>query len=179
MFWIWGLFFNSLPLRGRLPFFLQFSLPPSLSSTEPVLSNTFGAHLEVNNVWARRRIRKPLWTFCLCVCLTPPLTLFFSRFLSHCCANCFTLNLIFLFLSLAVRFVGCGRGGVVRFECSNPADFRIEADGVVYAARSIQHSTLPASPLLIKASDTTTQQQWVTQVRLTSSTDSSQQVNIP
>uniref|UniRef100_A0A8D0D3D9 Cadherin 2 n=1 Tax=Sander lucioperca TaxID=283035 RepID=A0A8D0D3D9_SANLU len=75
-----------------------------------------------------------------------------------------------------VRFVDCGRGGLVRFECSNPSDFRIEADGVVYAARSIEHSTLPASPLLIKASDTITQQQWVAQVRLKPSTHSSQQV---
>ena len=64
----------------------------------------------------------------------------------------------------------------MRFECSNPSDFRIEADGVVYAARSIQHSTLPESPLLIKASDATTLQQWVTRVRLT---PSSQQVNKP
>lgn len=75
-----------------------------------------------------------------------------------------------------VRFVDCGRGGLLRFECSNPSDFRIEADGVVYAARSIQYSTLPALPLLIKASDTTTQQEWVTQVRLMPSTHSSQQV---
>ncbi|XP_034558938.1 cadherin-2-like isoform X1 [Notolabrus celidotus] len=74
-----------------------------------------------------------------------------------------------------VRFVDCGRGGLVRFECSNPSDFRIEADGVVYAAKSIQLSTLQASPLLIKASDTATQQQWVTQVRLMPSTLSSQQ----
>lgn len=67
----------------------------------------------------------------------------------------------------------------MRFECSNPSDFRIEVDGVVYAARGIELSTLPASPLLIKASDTTTQQQWVTQVKLTPSTDYNQQVNIP
>ncbi|NP_001292329.1 cadherin-2 precursor [Oryzias latipes] len=65
-----------------------------------------------------------------------------------------------------VRFVSCGRGGLVQFECSNPSDFRIEADGVVYAAKALQPSTLPASPLLIKATDPNTQQQWVTQVRL-------------
>uniref|UniRef100_A0A8C9YWH3 Cadherin 2 n=1 Tax=Sander lucioperca TaxID=283035 RepID=A0A8C9YWH3_SANLU len=75
---------------------------------------------------------------------------------------------------VGLKFVDCGRGGLVRFECSNPSDFRIEADGVVYAARSIEHSTLPASPLLIKASDTITQQQWVAQVRLKPSTHSSQ-----
>nr|XP_019957539.1 PREDICTED: cadherin-2A-like [Paralichthys olivaceus] len=75
-----------------------------------------------------------------------------------------------------VRFLDCGRSGLVRFECSNPSDFRIEADGVVYAARSLQHSTLPASPLLIKASNSATQEQWVTQARLTPSAESSQQV---
>ncbi|XP_028986859.1 cadherin-2 [Betta splendens] len=67
----------------------------------------------------------------------------------------------------SVRFLDCGRGGLVRFESSNPSDFRIEASGVVYAARSLERSTAPVSPLLIKAIDTTTEQQWVTQVRLT------------
>ena len=82
-------------------------------------------------------------------------------------------------MSLTVRFFDCGRGGLVRFECSNPSDFRIEADGVVYAARSLQLSGLRASPLLIKASDDNTQQQWVTQVQVTPSAPSSQQVNKP
>ena len=76
-------------------------------------------------------------------------------------------ELKFISLSLAVRFSSCGQGGLVWFECSNPSDFRIEADGVVYAAKTLQRSALPASPLLIKASDTTTRQEWVTQVRLT------------
>lgn len=118
----------------------------------------------------------------VCVCLSSTSVVSISIFLG----SSLTVVLIYLFylnlsvpLSLAVRFVDCGRGGVVRFECSNPSDFRIEADGVVYAVRSIQHSTLPASPLLIKASDTATQQQWVTQARLMPSTDSSQQVNMP
>ncbi|XP_008432407.2 cadherin-2 [Poecilia reticulata] len=65
-----------------------------------------------------------------------------------------------------VKFVSCGRGGLVRFECSNPSDFRIEDNGVVYAARTLQRTPAPASPLLIKAVDTTTQQQWVTQVKM-------------
>lgn len=113
----------------------------------------------------------------VCVCMSfssvDSIASFFpSRFLLYCWAN-------FLLLSLAVGFVDCGRGGLVRFECSNPSDFRIEADGVVYAVRSIQHSMPPALTLLIKASDTTTQQQWVTQVKLTPSTLPSQQVNIP
>ncbi|KAM4556750.1 cadherin-2 [Fundulus diaphanus] len=65
-----------------------------------------------------------------------------------------------------VKFVSCGRGGLVRFECSNPSDFRIEDDGVVYAARTLQRTAAPASSLLIKAVDATTQQQWVTQVKM-------------
>lgn len=89
---------------------------------------------------------------------------FFFLLTPHCWAN-FDLKSVCHF-SLAVRFVSCGRGGLVQFECSNPSDFRIEADGVVYAAKALQPSTLPASPLLIKATDPNTQQQWVTQVRL-------------
>uniref|UniRef100_A0A3Q2QRX8 Cadherin 2 n=1 Tax=Fundulus heteroclitus TaxID=8078 RepID=A0A3Q2QRX8_FUNHE len=65
-----------------------------------------------------------------------------------------------------VKFVSCGRGGLVRFECSNPSDFRIEDDGVVYAARTLQRTAAPASSLLIKAVDASTQQQWVTQVKM-------------
>lgn len=65
----------------------------------------------------------------------------------------------------------------MRFECSNPSDFRIEADGVVYATRKVQHSALTALPLLVKASDIDTKQQWVTQVRMTPSANSGQQVN--
>ncbi|XP_012730874.2 cadherin-2 [Fundulus heteroclitus] len=65
-----------------------------------------------------------------------------------------------------VKFVSCGRGGLVRFECSNPSDFRIEDDGVVYAARTLQRTAAPASSLLIKAVDAATQQQWVTQVKM-------------
>uniref|UniRef100_A0A665VP02 Cadherin-2-like n=1 Tax=Echeneis naucrates TaxID=173247 RepID=A0A665VP02_ECHNA len=42
---------------------------------------------------------------------------------------------------------------LVRYECSNPSDFRIESDGVIYAARNLQHSTLPVSPLLIKVQE--------------------------
>ncbi|XP_030016434.1 cadherin-2 [Sphaeramia orbicularis] len=75
-----------------------------------------------------------------------------------------------------VRFNNCNRGGKIRFESSNPSDFRIEADGAVYAARNLQLSAFQLSPLLIKASDDSAQQQWVTQARLTTSTASNQQV---
>lgn len=58
----------------------------------------------------------------------------------------------------------------MRFECKNPEDFRIEADGVVYASRDLQLSGPQTSALLIKAIDDTTQQQWITLARLTPST---------
>ncbi|CAG07604.1 unnamed protein product, partial [Tetraodon nigroviridis] len=74
-----------------------------------------------------------------------------------------------------VRFLDCGRGGPVRLESNNPSDFWIEADGVVYAARSGQRSPQHAPTLLIKAIDSTTQQQWMTQVRMVPSPLSSQQ----
>ncbi|CAB1317425.1 unnamed protein product [Coregonus sp. 'balchen'] len=67
----------------------------------------------------------------------------------------------------SLKFVNCGQGGLVRFECSNPSNFRIDADGVVYALRPLTLSTLRAVPLVIVARDETNQQQWQTQVRLT------------
>ncbi|XP_029688259.1 cadherin-2 [Takifugu rubripes] len=75
-----------------------------------------------------------------------------------------------------VDFLDCGRGAPVRMECNNPSDFRIEADGVVYAARSLQRSPQHALVLLVKAIDGTTQQQWTTQVRMEPPALSSQQV---
>lgn len=82
----------------------------------------------------------------------------------------------FPFPSLTVKFVNCGQGGLVQFECSNPSDFHIEADGVVYALRPLTVSTLRAVPLVIVARDETNQQQWQTQVRLTPPIGQSQQV---
>uniref|UniRef100_A0AAQ4S6F9 Cadherin 2 n=1 Tax=Gasterosteus aculeatus aculeatus TaxID=481459 RepID=A0AAQ4S6F9_GASAC len=81
-----------------------------------------------------------------------------------CVSVCLCLHVspsdLFVCFSPAVRFVDCGRGDLVRFECSNPSHFRIEADGVVYAASTVRRSALDASPLLITASDAATQQQW-------------------
>lgn len=95
-----------------------------------------------------------------------------------CVSVCLCLHVspsdLFVCFSPAVRFVDCGRGDLVRFECSNPSHFRIEADGVVYAASTVRRSALDASPLLITASDAATQQQWEAHVLLA---PSSQQVN--
>lgn len=54
----------------------------------------------------------------------------------------------------------------MRLESNNPADFRIEADGAVYAARSLQRPPQHALALLVTAIDGTSQQQWRTQVRM-------------
>lgn len=71
-----------------------------------------------------------------------------------------------VFICLAVKYVDCGRGAHVRFECSQPGDFGISVDGVVFALRPLLRSRSWTSPLLIKAQDEATQQQWQTQVRL-------------
>uniref|UniRef100_A0AAR2JFH0 Cadherin domain-containing protein n=1 Tax=Pygocentrus nattereri TaxID=42514 RepID=A0AAR2JFH0_PYGNA len=75
-----------------------------------------------------------------------------------------------------VRFHDCGRGGRVRFECSQPTDFRIEQDGEVLSVQTVQlpssssssssSSSWTSSPLLITAWDLSTQEQWQTEIRL-------------
>lgn len=77
-----------------------------------------------------------------------------------------------------VWFVDCGRGGPVRLDCSRPSDFRIESDGVVYAARKLR---LPefraASPLAITARNaSSSRQRWETRVELRTTVDESQQM---
>ncbi|RXN17922.1 cadherin-2 [Labeo rohita] len=67
---------------------------------------------------------------------------------------------------ITVKYMDCGRGAHVRFECSRPEDFWISLDGVVYALRPMHPSCSWTSLLLIKAQDDATQQQWQTQVRL-------------
>ncbi|XP_036452296.1 LOW QUALITY PROTEIN: cadherin-2-like [Colossoma macropomum] len=75
---------------------------------------------------------------------------------------------------LTVKFHDCGRGGHVRFECSQPTDFRIEQDGEVLSVRTVQlpsfssssSSSWTSSPLLITARDLSTEEQWQTEIRL-------------
>ncbi|KAG7455190.1 hypothetical protein MATL_G00253960 [Megalops atlanticus] len=76
---------------------------------------------------------------------------------------------------LYVRFIDCGRNGRVRFEISDPADFRIGADGLVYAARSLQISAVQTTLLEIKAQDVDTRDRWHTEVRLIPVASDSQQ----
>ncbi|XDV26358.1 hypothetical protein PO909_030102, partial [Leuciscus waleckii] len=67
----------------------------------------------------------------------------------------------------AVKYVDCGRRAHVSFECSEPEDFWISVDGVVYALRPLHPShSWTRTPLLIKAQDEASRQQWRTQLTL-------------
>ncbi|XP_041102025.1 cadherin-2-like [Polyodon spathula] len=66
---------------------------------------------------------------------------------------------------LNVRFVDCGRNGRLRYETTDPSDFRIGDDGVVYAARNV-HISSKETTFSVKARDTETQEQWQATVRL-------------
>ncbi|KAK1796880.1 hypothetical protein P4O66_000968 [Electrophorus voltai] len=67
-----------------------------------------------------------------------------------------------------MKFHTCGRAGRVLFECSQPADFRIETDGEELALRVLRpaSSAPPSSPLLLTARDISTLEQWEAEVRL-------------
>ncbi|CAL8279854.1 unnamed protein product [Lota lota] len=70
-------------------------------------------------------------------------------------------------LLFTVTFVDCGREEPVTLESSRPRDFRIEADGVIYAARRLRIAEHRAAPLVITASYATTNQHWETKIQLT------------
>lgn len=70
---------------------------------------------------------------------------------------------------LTVRFHDCGRGGSLRFECSQPTDFRIEQNGEVLSLQKLQlpsSTSWTSSSLLVIARDVSTQEKWQTEVRL-------------
>ncbi|MBN3277791.1 CADH2 protein, partial [Polyodon spathula] len=68
-------------------------------------------------------------------------------------------------MCVSVRFVDCGRNGRLRYETTDPSDFRIGDDGVVYAARNV-HISSKETTFSVKARDTETQEQWQATVRL-------------
>uniref|UniRef100_A0A672RQS2 Cadherin-2 n=1 Tax=Sinocyclocheilus grahami TaxID=75366 RepID=A0A672RQS2_SINGR len=72
-----------------------------------------------------------------------------------------------LSLSFAVDFVDCGRGSGLCFESGDPADFRIEADGTVFAARTLQLSDRKGRSLEIKAKDVKSQEEWLVHINFT------------
>lgn len=82
-------------------------------------------------------------------------------------AGLHSVHSLSLSLFFAVDFVDCGRGSGLRFESGDPADFRIEADGTVFAARTLQLSDRKGRSLEIKAKDVKSQEQWLVHVNFT------------
>ncbi|KAJ8419088.1 hypothetical protein AAFF_G00005870 [Aldrovandia affinis] len=76
---------------------------------------------------------------------------------------------------LNVRFVDCGRSVRLRYKSSDPADFRIGDDGVLYAARSFHVPNARPLLLLVKAKEEGSQESWQTHVKLTPETSGSLQ----
>lgn len=155
------------PKRAFFPFF-ELLFP---HSTSPLLHLFWAIPLGHSLKWIMYEREGESLNLCgpsVCVsvylAVRPPLPL------SLVVCSFFLLN-YFSTLCLTVEFINCGRGPV-KFECSNPSDFRIEESGVVHATRDLQLPGLTA--LSIKASDIGTERQWTAQVRVSSK--SSQQV---
>ncbi|KAJ8276833.1 hypothetical protein GJAV_G00068420 [Gymnothorax javanicus] len=73
---------------------------------------------------------------------------------------------------LKVRFVDCGRSVRLRYRSSDPEDFRIGDDGVLFASRTFR---VPAvHTLVVRAEDEDSRQQWQTRISLTSAANETQ-----
>lgn len=66
---------------------------------------------------------------------------------------------------LNVKFTDCKENSRIQFETSSPANFRIDGDGVVYAAKTFD-SSLRHMDFLVYAQDEETQQQWHATIKL-------------
>ncbi|KAJ8376830.1 hypothetical protein SKAU_G00074100 [Synaphobranchus kaupii] len=74
---------------------------------------------------------------------------------------------------LNVRFVDCGRSVRLQYRSSDPADFRIGDDGVLYAARTFR---VPSRLLVVvRAKDEGSRENWKTHVNLTPATSKTPQ----
>lgn len=67
--------------------------------------------------------------------------------------------------SFTVKFSNCNRKRKVQYESSEPADFKVDEDGTVYAVRSIP-LTAEQAKFLIYAQDKETQEKWQVAVNL-------------
>lgn len=81
-----------------------------------------------------------------------------------CFCLCLIMRLVCLF-SLAVKFSNCNGKRKVQYESSEPADFKVDEDGMVYAVRSFPLSSEHAK-FLIYAQDKETQEKWQVAVKL-------------
>ncbi|KAG9348061.1 hypothetical protein JZ751_004086 [Albula glossodonta] len=79
-------------------------------------------------------------------------------------------------LFLPVRFVDCGRSVRLQYKSSDPADFRIGDDGVLYAARSFRVPGAQPVQLVVRAKDEGSEELWQTHVKLTPTTSDTPQV---
>ncbi|KAK7826837.1 hypothetical protein U0070_026433, partial [Myodes glareolus] len=67
--------------------------------------------------------------------------------------------------SFTVKFSNCNRKRKVQYESSEPADFKVDEDGTVYAVRSFP-LTAEQAKFLIYAQDQETQEKWQVAVNL-------------
>jgi cadherin 4 type 1 (R-cadherin) len=77
-----------------------------------------------------------------------------------------------------VKFSNCNGKRKVQYESSEPADFKVDEDGMVYAVRSFPLSSERAK-FLVYAQDKETQEKWQVAVKLSlqpTSTEESTQV---
>lgn len=65
-----------------------------------------------------------------------------------------------------MRFRSCDGNKKIHFGSSEPEDFRVGEDGVVYAERSFQLSAEPTE-FVVSAQDKETQEEWQMRVKLT------------
>lgn len=70
------------------------------------------------------------------------------------------------YVCFTVRFRSCDGNKKIHFGSSEPEDFRVGEDGVVYAERSFQLSAEPTE-FVVSAQDKETQQEWQMRVKLT------------
>lgn len=76
-----------------------------------------------------------------------------------------SLDIYFLLFFFPVKFSNCNGKRKVQYESSEPADFKVDEDGMVYAVRSFPLSSEQAK-FLIYARDKETQEKWQVAVSL-------------
>lgn len=84
---------------------------------------------------------------------------------SYICLCSIIRHIYVYLLSFAVNFSNCNGKRKVQYESSEPADFKVDEDGMVYAMRSFPLSSEHAK-FLIYAQDKETQEKWQVAVKL-------------
>ena len=84
--------------------------------------------------------------------------------MNNCFCLCNIISFIYLFI-FVVKFSNCNGKRKVQYESSEPTDFKVDEDGMVYAMRSFPLSS-EHSKFLIYAQDKETQEKWQVAVKL-------------